>query len=84
MAATDATNWDAILAESRCLVQHRRNRCMLQDLRVRSVAYDFLMPVGTAYPYRSAGSADWRAGVQIRPTVSPRPDCKTILTEGVR
>jgi hypothetical protein len=54
MAATDATDRDAILDESRCQALHRRNRCWLRGLRVRSVAYDFLMPVAAAYRYRSA------------------------------
>jgi hypothetical protein len=54
MAATDAPDLDLIIDQSGCQALHRRNSCLLRDLRVQSVAYDFLMPVGTACPYRSA------------------------------
>ena len=52
MAATDATDPHVIVDESGCQALHRRNSCLLQrlkGLRVRSVACNFLMPVGTVY-----------------------------------
>jgi hypothetical protein len=75
MAATDATDWDAILTESRCQVLHRRNSCMMRGLK--GAIGRLSVPLGLLAVLTGAG-------VQIRPTATPRPDCKTILLEGER
>jgi uncharacterized membrane protein (DUF485 family) len=49
MAATEALDWDAIIADARFQSLHRRKSLFLCGLMALSVTYYFMLPIGATY-----------------------------------
>ncbi len=49
MTTAPSIDWNAVIADPRFQILHRRKRAFLTGLMVFSVAFYFLLPIGAAY-----------------------------------